>query len=255
MEETDSLADARQIFADGAEMCEQSLLPPPPPPTPEPAAGPSCTSYTEFQNYVDAVNPACCNQASQDCSSGLPSTCNMECSDILVPMSISCSSFLTSNGMGDTLSQINSAAATCSGQQDGVVITTTPASGAGVTQQIEAPYSPMTFTFSVEPGATYEVSVTDLDSFDSILVLLDCDGHTVLAENDDATDGTVGDDGYTHSLVTWTPSIACPAIGAPMNNGGTSRGSYMIQVEDGYEEEGFFILTVVMASSPGGGGH
>ena len=246
MQETESLETVRQVIADAAAVCAN----PPPPPASGSSCG-SCSTFVDFQDCVSMVDAECCNQPEGDCSNGTPSSCNTECAQVLVPMVSSCAPLLSSSsGMGDALTQLRTAAAHCPGgggmAHAGIVVATTPASGAGVTQTIEAPYSPLDFTFATLVGATYEVAVRDLDTFDSIVMILDCDGVTTLTENDDAVDGSPFDDGSTYSWLIWSPSTNCLPAGAPMSNGATSRGTYSIRVEDGYETEGFFTLSVTM---------
>ena len=41
--------------------------------------------FASFEAWLGAVNQACCAKAASQCTSGLPSSCDMECADILTP--------------------------------------------------------------------------------------------------------------------------------------------------------------------------
>ena len=59
---------------------------------PKPAA--PCTDYVEFAQHLDAITSECCDQISEDCSSGLPAVCNVGCAGVLLPAIAACTSFL-----------------------------------------------------------------------------------------------------------------------------------------------------------------
>ena len=66
-------------------------------PAPQPA--PQCTSCTnadELQTCSDAVTNECCDEPSEDCSSGEPASCNSGCAAVLVPMQEACDDYLKS---------------------------------------------------------------------------------------------------------------------------------------------------------------
>lgn len=53
---------------------------------PFPATGCAiCTNSATFVRCMEAVNAKCCDEKSEDCSSGEPATCNADCAAVLVP--------------------------------------------------------------------------------------------------------------------------------------------------------------------------
>jgi hypothetical protein len=63
-----------------AAACTQS---PPPPPPPDPC--PACVTGQEFGVCTAAINAECCDEPTEDCSSGEPAVCNAGCAAVLVP--------------------------------------------------------------------------------------------------------------------------------------------------------------------------
>ena len=51
------------------------------------AAGNTCA---DFDARTAAVNDECCDEASEDCSSGRPATCNLGCAQVLLPFFDDC---------------------------------------------------------------------------------------------------------------------------------------------------------------------
>ena len=83
-------------------------------------SSPLCTDYVEFAVQLDAITSECCDQIEEDCSSGLPSTCNVGCAAVLLPAVTACTGFLSgisaeAIGIGGTnvLVQLNKTAQKC----------------------------------------------------------------------------------------------------------------------------------------------
>jgi hypothetical protein len=62
---------------------------------PEPSNCTSCSTLMELSVCTADVNRACCRQGG--CESGEPSTCDLGCSSVLLPMSRACAGFLDAN--------------------------------------------------------------------------------------------------------------------------------------------------------------
>ena len=60
-----------------------------------PAPMAPCDNFMDFQKALDAVNPRCCGGLGQDCSSGVPSTCDAGCATVLLPFQAACATFLS----------------------------------------------------------------------------------------------------------------------------------------------------------------
>ena len=61
---------------------------------------PECTDMLTMQAmFMPAVMDECCDEDSEDCSNGFPSTCNGRCAEVLLPMQDACSAFLSSSPM------------------------------------------------------------------------------------------------------------------------------------------------------------
>jgi hypothetical protein len=71
-----------------------------------------CTNYPEFLVYNAAVTTSCCDEPSEECTAGIPSSCNADCAQKLLPMQIECAEFLASIQMAEL---VNEAAALCAG--------------------------------------------------------------------------------------------------------------------------------------------
>eukprot|EP01047_Picozoa_sp_COSAG01_P037609 COSAG01_NODE_3000_length_6737_cov_23.402079_1_plen_350_part_00 len=53
-----------------------------------------CSSFLQFSLCSDFINSVCCDEPNEDCSTGIPTTCNDDCASVLVPARSSCSTFL-----------------------------------------------------------------------------------------------------------------------------------------------------------------
>jgi hypothetical protein len=75
----------------------------------------SCTSYAEFANCNQIVTDECCNEPDEDCSSGLPASCNAGCGEVLLPMQAACDDYLADDqtGLGVFKPVLDAAAAKC----------------------------------------------------------------------------------------------------------------------------------------------
>ena len=80
--------------------------------------GPACTSNAELDAALEAVNAECCDEPTEDCSSGYPATCNADCAAVLRPLQAACAAFLTSGGkaLAPVMHLIDAAVATCPAQ-------------------------------------------------------------------------------------------------------------------------------------------
>jgi hypothetical protein len=77
---------------------------------------PSCSSEAELSACTTAVNDECCNEPSEDCSSGEPATCNAGCARVLLPVQARCDEWLTADqsGLGAFMKPLlDTAAANC----------------------------------------------------------------------------------------------------------------------------------------------
>ena len=64
---------------------------------PGPAAGRACAALGD---RTAAVNDECCNERTEDCSSGRPATCNLGCAHVLLPFFDDCAGALGAAGAG-----------------------------------------------------------------------------------------------------------------------------------------------------------
>ena len=56
----------------------------------------ACDNFTDLQHLLDTViNPDCCGSPGQDCSSGVPATCDAGCATVLLPFQAACATFLS----------------------------------------------------------------------------------------------------------------------------------------------------------------
>ena len=67
----------------------------------------------EFQAMLEPVNADCCDEPAEDCSSGYPATCNVDCAAVLLPLQAACADFLGGMGMKPVQERIDTAAANC----------------------------------------------------------------------------------------------------------------------------------------------
>jgi hypothetical protein len=75
----------------------------------------SCANFVEFNSAIGLVNAECCDEPSEDCSSGYPATCNSGCATVLLRMQNECGEFLSDTAaMKPVKAAIDVAAATCS---------------------------------------------------------------------------------------------------------------------------------------------
>ena len=66
-----------------------------------------------FQAMLKPINTECCDEPSEDCSSGYPASCNAGCAAILLPMQAACADFLHGSGLKPLKEAIDHAAANC----------------------------------------------------------------------------------------------------------------------------------------------
>ena len=100
---------------DTASMCSAGVsVPPPPSPTGE-IEGIHCSTLAELGAAFDPVNRECCDEPDEDCTSGLPATCNAGCAAVLLPAQAACEGFLSAGGLAmmGTKSLIDSVASLC----------------------------------------------------------------------------------------------------------------------------------------------
>jgi hypothetical protein len=139
---------AAACVADGA-----AVRPPPPaPPTkpgrtpPPPPAGSalSCSSADELNAAFEPVTAECCDEPSEDCSSGYPATCNAGCAAVLLPVQAACDGFLAAGGIAfvPVKNLIDAAAATCP----------PPLPSCGSADELNAAFEPVTAECCDEPS-------------------------------------------------------------------------------------------------------
>ena len=81
---------------------------------PPPLMSSSCTTLNDFTDAVDLVNAECCDEPSEDCSTGYPATCNSGCATVLLTVQNECNDFLSNTAaMKPVKAAIDAAAATC----------------------------------------------------------------------------------------------------------------------------------------------
>ena len=74
-----------------------------------------CENMAELILHTEALNNACCEEAGDDCTSGVPQACDLECAAELLPFRNACKEVLQSS-LGIVLRPlINEAAARCPG--------------------------------------------------------------------------------------------------------------------------------------------
>lgn len=88
--------------------------PAPPPAPPSVELGP-CDNFGDLQTLVGPVNEVCCDEPSDDCSSGVPSTCDSDCGAVLLPFREACADFLSVPMNLGMKAIIDAAANTCHG--------------------------------------------------------------------------------------------------------------------------------------------
>lgn len=88
--------------------------PAPPPAPPSIELGP-CDNFGDLQTLVGPVNEVCCDEPSDDCSSGVPSTCDSDCGAVLLPFREACADFLSVPMNLGMKAIIDAAANTCHG--------------------------------------------------------------------------------------------------------------------------------------------
>ena len=79
----------KQVVDAAAATCP--IKAPPPPPAVE--LGP-CENFADLQTLLPLVNERCCDEPEDDCSSGVPSTCDADCGAVLLPFRAACADFL-----------------------------------------------------------------------------------------------------------------------------------------------------------------
>lgn len=52
-----------------------------------------CSNFAEFSALLPDLNAVCCNDANEHCVAGLPTTCDVECAALLMPMKNACQPF------------------------------------------------------------------------------------------------------------------------------------------------------------------
>eukprot|EP01047_Picozoa_sp_COSAG01_P001408 COSAG01_NODE_32_length_35644_cov_22.273738_12_plen_1613_part_00 len=98
------------IGSDFDRFCEHAIL------TPDPC--PTCINGATFATCMKTVNAVCCDEKSEDCSSGEPATCNAGCAAVLVPANRKCQTgFFSLPGMAMAMAHekhvLSQAAAKC----------------------------------------------------------------------------------------------------------------------------------------------
>ena len=72
------------------------------------------------QTCSNAVTAECCDEPSEDCSSGEPATCNAGCATVVVPVHDRCLDYLNSQPyMLSVLNLLSNAVATCDAKYPG----------------------------------------------------------------------------------------------------------------------------------------
>ena len=102
--------------ADGTAVLPTSPPPPTKPgrtPSPSPGSAVLCSSLDEMNAALAPVNVECCDEPTEDCSSGYPATCNAGCAALLLPVQAACDDFLAASGLKPIKNLIDAAAATC----------------------------------------------------------------------------------------------------------------------------------------------
>ena len=153
------------------------------------AADPQCT---DLPSRTDALNDECCDEATEDCSSGRPATCNIGCARVLLPFFDDCRTALAV----DTVAEFDDIVALCQR-----------------TMEIEDPLPVQCFIRGDD--VAYETFVCSPDS-----PAWSTDGFTVRSAH-----GVSAVPGCATS--TWTENAAqsCPAPAGHAGDAGGSSGS------------------------------
>ena len=67
-------------------------------PAPAPGGGGGSGACPDLEGRTTALNDECCNEKTEDCSSGRPATCNLGCAHVLLPFFDDCSGVLGAAG-------------------------------------------------------------------------------------------------------------------------------------------------------------
>ena len=67
-----------------------------------------CTDDASFQAWLAVANQACCTKTEATCTNGLPSDCDSECANIMIPMKKNCKTQLQNGGLWDTVNTVSS---------------------------------------------------------------------------------------------------------------------------------------------------
>ena len=89
-----------------------------PPPTPTPGGGGSvvCDTSGDFTARAAELTAECCDEPTETCTGGYPSTCNAGCAAVLLPIRDSCSAgFLSPAPLASLAAILNTAASMCAG--------------------------------------------------------------------------------------------------------------------------------------------
>ena len=74
----------------------------------------------DLADRTAAVNDECCDEATEDCSSGTPASCNAGCAELMLPFRDACLEELTQNNGRKAADQMRAAANTCASGDSGV---------------------------------------------------------------------------------------------------------------------------------------
>lgn len=94
----------------------QTPVLPSPPILPPPTSNGAlvCDDFVQFQRISSLITAECCNEGTEDCEGGMPTSCNGGCASILLPAQVACAAFLSSSEtMRPVLDVINQAAERC----------------------------------------------------------------------------------------------------------------------------------------------
>ena len=61
-------------------------------------SGATCAAAADLKARAAAMNAECCDEATEDCSSGRPATCNAGCAHVMLPFFDDCSGLLGAAG-------------------------------------------------------------------------------------------------------------------------------------------------------------
>ena len=109
--------------------CPVTTPEPAPEPTPEPTPihpspspggstnqltpGVTCDDYGSMNDLIGIINAKCCNDPGEECTNGLPMTCDAECAAVLRPFRSVCDEFLTSPMNSGIRDAVDAAIALC----------------------------------------------------------------------------------------------------------------------------------------------